>query len=132
MTQPSIEVLVERVTALVGGLERMEQNLADQRRVMDRVPLIERDVHELEAKVRSHADSIALHSTAITSGKTSGRIIGAIASAAAIAAVSTTGWAWNQLDSLHRADNDVLVRVTRIEVKSEEADKLKGYVRANN
>lgn len=136
--QISVAVLIERVTALVNGLQNMERNISEQAKVTAEIPIMKRDMKEFDEQIDRAFTSIKAvntlsqsNSNAIETGRTMMKFVGAIASSAFVVALSVVGWSWNQLDALHKTDNDFNIRLTTMEVRSVEADKLQqqGWVR---
>ena len=134
----SVAVLIERVTQLVNGLQSMERNLSEQSKVTAEIPVMKRDMKEFDEQINRAFSSIkavnavsVANSGAIETGRTVMKFVGALASSAFVVALSAVGWSWNQLDALHKTDNDLNIRLTTMEVRSVEADKLQsqGWVR---
>lgn len=127
----AIAVMTEQINTIVSGVKRIEDIMREQSQALGDIPVIKRDVQELEEKIerafkaiRATNEALTAQSHLITAQKTSNKIIGSLASAALVVAMGFAGWAWSQLDGLHTADNGIAIRVNSLEIRNAEADKF--------
>ena len=138
--QIAIAVMTEQINTIVGGVARIERIMSEQSQMLGEIPVIKRDVQELDEKIERAFRAIKALNEALnaqrdlqTAQKTTMRLVGALASIAAAGAIGLTGWCWTQLDGLKQADTSIAIRVNSLEVSKTEADKfaekLQGFIR---
>lgn len=128
--QPSIETLAVQMKYVAETLTDIKALLNSHAQTMSRIPVI-------EAKLETHSDQIGRAfssikgtsdrvdkaSTEISHAKGMFKVVSAILTFVSGAAISIAAWSYNQLDTLKSTDRDLLLRISSLEIRSNEAEK---------